>query len=283
MIGFINVDKPIGLTSAQVVAKVKKQLALDKTTKVGHTGTLDPLASGVLPIAIGKATKLFDFMLSKTKEYVAEFTFGYETDTLDSSGRVIKEIKKYPTKADIKQVLPRFVGKISQIPPQYSAKSVNGKRAYSLARSGKMVEMKPCIVAIQEFELIEQKAENVFTFKIVCGSGTYIRSLCRDLAYALGTRATMTALKRVRVGVFSIENASNLDDISQENLLPCEIVLEKLAKKEISSQVAQDLRQGKIVKLSLESEELFKTYCNGELLGLGKMEDKQFKMKIWLS
>ncbi len=283
MIGFINVDKPVGMSSAQVVANVKKKLGLEKSTKVGHTGTLDPLASGVLPIAIGKATRLFDFMLSKTKEYVAEFTFGYETDTLDSAGKIVSKSDNVPSVDSIKNALGMFVGEISQIPPQYSAKSVNGKRAYAMARAGQEVTLKPSVVNIQNFELLEQKSSNTFTFKIVCGSGTYIRSLCRDLANAVHSKATMTALKRVQVGAFDIKTACKLDDITTLSILPCEIVLAKLEQKEIDKGTLSALRQGKRVASSWTKDDMFRIYCEKELVGLGKVEDGQLRMKIWLS
>ena len=281
MIGFVNVNKPKGITSAHVVAKVKRALGLAKNVKVGHTGTLDPEASGVLPIAVGKATKLFEFMLSKTKEYEANFTFGYETDTLDSAGKKIYSSDKIPQKSEIETKLNLFLGSISQMPPVYSAKSVGGVRAYTLARQGKSVDLQPSVVQIDEFRLIEQIDERTFRFKIVCGSGTYIRSLCRDLAYKLDTYATMTDLVRTRVGVFDLSNAVGLDSISNSCILPCEVVLEKLDTIEIDSTTLERLRCGQKVMAKTTSAALVKVHSLGRLVGLATCNG-ELKMKIWL-
>jgi len=282
MIGFLNVDKPTGMTSAQVVARVKKLLCLGKDTKVGHTGTLDPLASGVLPIAIGKATRLFEYMLAKTKEYEAEFRFGHETDTLDSAGKTIKTTDNIPSKQEIENALHNFIGKILQMPPAYSAKSVNGKRAYSLARKGQNVELNKCEVEVFTFDLIEEINSNTFKFKIVCGSGTYIRALCRDLAYSLGSLATMTKLVRTRVGVFNLDSACKLEMITKFSLLPCDIVLKKLESYTIDSNTLSRLRNGQKVNSKLMSNELLKIIYQDELVGLGYAENSNLKMKIWL-
>ena len=282
MIGFINVNKPLGLTSAQVVARVKRILHLDKTTKVGHTGTLDPQACGVLPVAIGKATRLFDFMLSKTKEYEAEFTFGYETDTLDSAGKVINSSEKIPTLDDVNCMLSSFIGKIDQLPPMYSAKSVNGKRAYDMARSGKQVNLTPCKVEINEFHVLSHKGSSVL-FKIVCGSGTYIRALCRDLAHSLGAFATMTKLTRTRAGVFCIDSAVSLDSLTPASILPCEIVLGKLDSLNVDKTIVSKLKCGQMVDFSTQKQSPFKVYCNDELIGLGESVNNNLKIKIWLS
>ena len=282
MIGFINVNKPKGLTSAQVVNRVKKLLNLDRATKVGHTGTLDPLALGVLPIAIGKATKLFDFMLSKTKEYEAEFTFGYETDSLDSAGKVVAKCEKIPTKQEIEEKLTSFTGEISQIPPLFSAKSVNGVRAYTLARKGKLVNLKPSVVEVVKFELIGEVDSKTFRFKIECGSGTYIRSLCRDLAYSLRTYATMTSLIRTRVGVFDLNNSVLLDEVCPKNILPCEVVLTKLDDITIDAPTLNRLKNGQRVEYR-QIKSLFKVWCENSLQGLGYVEGNNLKMKIWLS
>lgn len=280
MIGFINLYKPEGMSSAQAVARVKRALSLEKSCKVGHAGTLDPMACGILPIAVGKATKLFDFMLTKTKTYLAEFTFGYETDTLDREGECVKKSEIIPTKAEILKVLPHFIGCIEQIPPKYSAKSVGGVRAYDLARSGREVELKSCRVEVLEFDLVEDCGGGKFKFKIVCGSGTYIRSLCRDIAYSLGSVATMTALERVEVGVFNIENSVKLDEVSSLMLLPCEIVLQKLPILNITDEQELRLFQGKRVEIDGEDGE-YRAYNCG-LMGLCCVENRVLKMKIWL-
>ena len=149
MNGFFNIHKPKGMTSSQAVGKIK--YLLGRKIKVGHMGTLDPIASGVLPIAVGRATRLFDFLLQKKKTYIATFQFGYITDTLDNTGAILDKTDKIPTLQELENVLPNFLGIQEQIPPQYSAKSVNGKRAYDMARQGEYVELKPCKIEIFDF------------------------------------------------------------------------------------------------------------------------------------
>ncbi len=279
MKGFINLNKPIGMSSAKAVAIVKQKLNL-KNEKVGHTGTLDPLASGVLPIAIGRATRLFDFMLTKHKTYITEFTFGYQTNTLDSEGEVEFRSDYIPSKQEIEKVTCKFIGKISQIPPQFSAKSVNGIRAYEKARKGEEIDLKPSIVEIIEFRVLGQ-SENSFKFLITCGSGTYIRSLCRDLARELNTFATMTSLERVQSGVFDIKTAVDLDNLSEDKILDCEIVLQTLERIDLDSVQEKTLLDGKKLILDKISGQ-YKAYC-GELIGILSIDKNGLvKMDTWL-
>lgn len=201
--GFFNVDKPSGITSSTVVNKCKWLTA----TPCGHMGTLDPLASGVLPVGIGNATRLFDYFLEKEKEYIAEFTFGVASDTLDSTGTITLG-GHIPSEAEIVHVLPSLIGEIDQIPPKFSAKNVNGRRGYELARAGVEFELPAKRVKIFGVELLGKgETENSFNFKIRCGGGTYIRSIARDMAFALETNAVMSALKRTKSGAFEIKNA----------------------------------------------------------------------------
>ncbi|MCQ2556296.1 MAG: tRNA pseudouridine(55) synthase TruB, partial [Clostridia bacterium] len=188
MKGILPINKPIGWTSFDVCNKLKHLL---KTPKIGHLGTLDPMASGVLLVTVGKATKLFDLFQEKHKTYLAKFKFGYLTDSLDATGNILKENGLIPTEEEILSVLPKFVGEINQIPPQFSAKSINGKRAYDLARDGKTVDLKPCKVTIYNIKLLNY-ANAELTLQIECGSGTYIRSIGRDIATELDTFGTMT-------------------------------------------------------------------------------------------
>lgn len=214
MQGILNVNKPSGITSAAVVGKIKKHF---KLKKVGHFGTLDPMASGVLVLAVGNATRLFNLMQQKVKRYTAVFTFGYETDTLDADGVVVHSSNKIPTKEEIMLACKLQVGKISQLPPIYSAKKVGGSRAYELARSGLVPELKPSKVEIYVFKMVREVTPTSFEFDISCSSGTYIRSLCRDLAHTLGARATMTKLVRTQSGEFNLNNSLTLDDILLKN------------------------------------------------------------------
>ena len=201
--GFFNVDKPSGITSSTVVNKCKWLTA----TPCGHMGTLDPLASGVLPVGVGNATRLFDYFLEKEKEYIAEFTFGVSSDTLDSTGECTL-VGRIPSEAEIVGVLPSLIGEIDQIPPKYSAKNVNGRRGYELARAGVDFELPAKRVKIFGVELLGKgERENSYRFKINCGGGTYIRSIARDMAFALETNAVMSALKRTKSGAFEMKNA----------------------------------------------------------------------------
>lgn len=225
-IGFINVDKPSGTGSTNVVGLVKRLTGYP----CGHMGTLDPLASGVLPVGIGNATRLFDYFLAKRKVYLAEFTFGVDSDTLDSTG-ALSPCGFVPEEEEIAAVLPRFIGEILQVPPRYSAKNVGGRRGYELARRGVEFELPPKQVRVDEIKLLG-KAEGktgAFSFEISCGGGTYIRSLARDIAAALGTKAVMSALRRTQSGYFTIEDSVPLSELTEENVgervIPTERVL----------------------------------------------------------
>lgn len=213
--GILPINKPEGWTSFDVVNKIKHMLP--KKTKVGHLGTLDPMATGVLLVTIGKATKLFDIMQQKTKRYLATFKFGIETDSLDATGETVKTNDKVVTLAQIEAVLPKFTGEIEQVPPKYSAKSIGGKRAYDLARENVDFELKPNKIIVASYKTINF-CNNVWEVEILCGSGTYIRALGRDIAYAVGSVATMTSLKRINIDKFGIDNCKNIEQINSENI-----------------------------------------------------------------
>ena len=186
-------------------------------------GTLDPYGTGVLLVGVNKGTKLFDEYLKKTKTYVAVFHFGYETDTLDSEGQIIKENDVKVNSDSINEALKSFIGKQNQMPPQYSAKKVNGQKACDIARNGGSVELKSKEIEIYDIKLIREFADNNFQFEIICSAGTYIRSICRDLAYKLSTYGTMISIIRTKCGVFCIENSCTLEDISCGNVKYLEV------------------------------------------------------------
>ena len=225
MTGFICVDKAEGVSSAAEVNAIKK---LTKTP-CGHMGTLDPMASGVLPVAIGNAARLFDYFLEKRKTYETIFRFGVDSDTLDTTGQMRENAGYVPTYEQISKVLHEFIGEINQIPPRYSAKNVNGKRGYELARKGVEFELPPKKVTIYSFDILKQTDTDSFSFKIECGGGTYIRSLARDLGKALKTCAVMSALKRTQSGIFSLERAVKTQNLTADNIknfiIPTEDVL----------------------------------------------------------
>lgn len=212
--GIINVYKEKGYTSFDVVAKLRGIIG---QRKIGHTGTLDPEAEGVLPVCLGNGTKLVDLLTDKHKEYIAELLLGVETDTLDMTGTVLKEMPVNVTEEEVRVVMQSFVGEYDQIPPMYSALKVNGKKLYELAREGKEIDRKARRVAIQELEILEL-ALPVVKFRVACSKGTYIRSLCADIGVKCGTVGTMKSLIRSKVDTFLLEDAHTLDEIASAKM-----------------------------------------------------------------
>ena len=251
--GWIVLDKPVGLGSTQAVSKVKRALreAGEPKHKVGHGGTLDPLASGVLPIAIGEATKLCGRMLDASKSYEFTVRFGEETDTIDMEGQVVATSDVRPSRDQIETVIPAFTGEIDQIPPAYSALKVEGKAAYARARAGENVELKSRKVTIFELLLHESTADSA-TFQVRVSKGTYIRSLARDIARALNTVGHVTMLRRTRAGPFGLEKAISLDFLAEAAkarrligaVLPLEAALDDIPALPITPDQAQLLRFG---------------------------------------
>ena len=251
--GWIVLDKPIGLGSTTAVSAVKRILrqAGEPKTKVGHGGTLDPLASGVLPIALGEATKLAGRMLDATKAYDFTIRFGEETDTLDAEGKVIATRDIRPTHKQIEALLPRFTGEIEQVPPAFSALKIEGKAAYARARAGEEVDLKPRRVTIHALEMIEASADSA-TLSATVSKGTYIRSLARDIAHALNTVGHVTMLRRTRAGPFSLNQAISLDFLEEaakarrltRTVLPLDAALDDIPALPVTPDQAQLLRHG---------------------------------------
>lgn len=282
MNGFINVYKEENVTSAKVVSIIKNKTH----EKVGHLGTLDPLASGVLPVAVGKATRLFDYFLNKDKIYLAKAKFGIETDTLDLDGKVIRQEDKVPSKAQILKILNKFIGKQYQIPPIYSAKNVNGVRAYELARQGKQVLLEPKEIEIYNLELINFD-NNEVEFKIHCSAGTYVRSLLRDIAYSLKTVATTTKIFRIKSGVFEIGNAykiSELEDNILDKIIPIKEVLKDLKQFKLNANLEHKLLCGQKVRLEeIESAtNLVLIATNNEIYGIADIINHLVIVKTFL-
>jgi len=214
--GWIILDKPVGIGSTQCVSAVKRALreAGEPKTKVGHGGTLDPLASGVLPIALGEATKLAGRMLDATKQYEFTIRFGEETDTLDGEGELVAASTHRPARVDVEAILARFTGPIEQVPPAYSALKIAGKPAYARARAGEQLDMKPRAVTIHDLRLLSTKPDEA-TLAGTVSKGTYIRSLARDIARALETVGHVTMLRRTRAGPFDLAKAISLDKLAE--------------------------------------------------------------------
>jgi len=262
MHGWIILDKPHGLGSTQAVSAVKRALRQSGAgkCKVGHGGTLDPLATGVLPIAIGEATKLAGRMLDSDKIYDFTIAFGAQTDTLDLEGKVVAQSDHLPTSAEVEAILPRFTGPIEQAPPAYSAILIDGQRAYDLARKGEEVEMKTRSVTIHSLLVSERPNEQAdalaaITLRAHVSKGTYIRSLARDIAIALGTVGHVTMLRRVKAGPFTLESAISLDKLDEaargpgivQLMLPLTAGLDDIPALAVSPDDALALRQGKVL------------------------------------
>lgn len=253
--GWVVVDKPAGLTSAAVVARVRRLLG---GVKAGHAGTLDPLATGVLPLALGEATKTVAFAQDHDKQYRFTVAWGEERSSDDSEGAVLAESPHRPTRAEITGALAEFVGVIAQAPPAFSAIKVAGKRAYALARAGQAQELTPRPVRIDRFELTDRDlGPDRAEFLVQCGKGAYVRSLARDLGRRLGARGYVAELRRIQVGPFTENRAFSLDMLAQlwqekpasQWLLPVEIVLADIPALLVTGPQADRLRQGQTIRV----------------------------------
>lgn len=267
MTGFVNVYKPEGMGSTKVVGRVKYLLK----TPCGHMGTLDPLACGVLPVGIGNAARLFDYFLQKEKRYSARFVFGATTDTLDREGEIVRG-GRVPSADEIASALPAFIGEIMQTPPRYSAVSVNGRRGYDLARSGQDFELSAKKVRIASFTLREQTAPDEFAFDIVCGGGTYIRSLARDLAETLGTKGYMSYLCRTASGVFTCETSVPFDSLTAENIRDYIIPTDSVLPFPVLENADERIFHGVGVRTAC-ADGLYKLYRGDEFYGIARVAD----------
>ena len=259
--GIINVYKEVGFTSRDAVSKLTGIL---RQRKIGHTGTLDPAAEGVLPMCIGKATKLCELLTDHRKQYIAEIKFGIATDTEDVTGEVIEETgfsnewyKEHLSEAVLSKVISGFIGRQLQTPPMYSAKRVGGKRLYELAREGKVIERKPCEITIYSIQIKNIDASRrEATIVVDCSKGTYIRTLCKDIGDELGCKAAMKSLIRTKTGDFLLENSYKLDEIEKlvkenrvsEIIIPIEDVFKNLQRVDVSGYAGILLENGGIIK-----------------------------------
>lgn len=292
MTGIICVNKEKDITSFGVCAKMRGIL---KEKKVGHTGTLDPMATGVLPIMIGGATRFLDYLPESDKGYRAVFVLGKTTDTLDITGTVTAENDVNASKADVESVLAQFKGRIMQTPPMYSAVSVNGKRLYDLARQGIEVEREKREVEIKNLELADcNEAENEYTIDVLCTKGTYIRTLIDDIGRVLGCGAVMTSLVRTYAMGFTLDDCKTLAQLQllkdsgegfDSVLLPLEKALGAYDKVVVSPAQSNRFKNGGAldlvrVKKQLNADEIYRVYSSdGDFLGLGKADDSQLKVE----
>lgn len=269
--GIIITNKPVGMSSFQMCSKIKKELG---EKKVGHIGTLDPLASGVLPVLVGKATKFSEFLVEHDKEYIAEIGLGKKTETGDSEGNIIEEKEVNDIdRQRIEEVLKTFLGDSMQIPPMYSALKLNGKKLYELAREGKTVERKARPIHIDTIELLSyDEAQKLIKFKVHCSRGTYIRVLAEDIAEKLGTCGYMASLIRTQVGNYRLEDEGKFIDI--EDILDVQRI-------NIDEDTLNKVLNGVRVKWETENK-LVKIYVNNEFKGIGRIENNILKRKIML-
>ena len=285
MNGVIIVNKSKGYTSHDIVAKVKKITG----EKVGHTGTLDPLATGVLPLLIGKGTLCSKYLMNHDKTYKVVLKLGIKKSTGDEEGEIIQEEtvdEELLDESNVKTVLGSFLGEQEQIPPIYSAIKVNGKKLYEYARKGQQVEIEPRKITIYDIKLLKiDKASFEIQFEVSCSKGTYIRSLCEDIAERIGTVGYMKGLQRTRVGTFTIEQSVLVEDLNKENVEKHIITIEKLFENleniELNERKLQLFLNG--VKLSVDLKDgIYKIYSNEQFIGIGVVKDKLLKRDIVL-
>lgn len=292
--GFLNVLKPPGMSSAQVVGYARRLLG---GVKAGHAGTLDPEAAGVLPLMIGKATRLFDDLQDKDKEYVAEVAFGVATDTQDAQGVPVARGDRWPDEAAIAAVLPRFTGEILQTPPMYSALKQDGRRLYDLARRGREAAVPARKVTVYALRLTGLTPGHGALLSVCCSRGFYVRTLCRDLGEALGCPAHMRFLLRTRSGPFALDTALTLEALAEKAaqgtlagcLLPPEAGIVHMPMAEVPLDLAKAVRNGghvpwaRFAAQGVDAERPFGLRLEGALLGVARRQGEEVKVRTWLA
>lgn len=290
MNGFLCVLKPPGMTSSDVVVRVRRKLG--KGAKVGHAGTLDPEASGVLPLMVGRAARLFDYLVEKEKTYVAQLKTGYATDTQDAHGAIVAGEGARATRAQLEAVLPQFIGDIAQIPPMYSALKRDGQKLCDLARQGINVKVEPRPTQVYAIDVLHENADGSFILQIRCGRGTYIRTLCNDIGEALGTKAHMGVLLRTQTGIFTLDEAHTIEEIDAAEdfsslLMAMDKPLEHLPRLDVQPKAERFVRNGnKLTRRELmgeiQPEKPTRLYLNGQFCGIGRFEGENLKFDAML-
>ena len=294
MNGFLIVNKPTGRTSSDVVVFVRRRLP--RGTAVGHGGTLDPEASGVLPVCVGSATRLFDYIIDKQKTYVARIRLGVETDTQDATGQIVAERPVEVGAEALRDVLGRFVGEIEQVPPMYSALKREGKRLYKLARKGETVALEPRRCRVDGIEYLGGEGDDTYLLRIDCGKGVYIRTLCHDIGRALGCGAHMLSLERTAAGIFRIEDALTLDaidalaaeDALDRALIPLDAPLEHLPAVRVGEACRHAVVNGNPLKPQwldgpAPQADAVRVYLNDSFAGIGQPQpDGSVKFRAML-
>ena len=271
MNGFINLLKTPGITSSTAVSIIKKTYHLKK---VGHAGTLDPGAAGVLPIMINRATRLFDYLQDETKEYISEFVFGTDTDTLDMQGIILAHNDVSVSEQQLKDTIPKFLGTISQRPPKVSAVNIDGKKAYKLQRENAEFEIPEKQVTIHSIEFMRQTGANSFLLKISCSKGTYIRSLCRDIAQEFGSYGYVNYLLRTKSSGFHLENAMSVEQLREtpleRALTSIDAPIGHIPRTEIKKSYLLKAKNGLAVPCEEITDGVMRVYCDNDFIGLGK-------------
>ena len=293
MDGFLVLNKPLGKTSSDCVVFVRKRLP--RGTAIGHGGTLDPMASGVLPVCVGAATRLFDYIIDKQKTYVAELQLGVVTDTQDATGAVVETRSVNVTEADVRAALPRFIGEIWQTPPMYSAIKRGGKRLYELARRGESVEIAPRACRVDDVRLTASLGNGRYRLEVDCGKGVYIRTLCHDIGAYLGCGGHMATLERTRAGVFTLENALTLEEVDalgaeglEARLLPMDAAIAHLSAVRVEARHRAAVRNGMPLRpewldAPAPQAEALRVYVGGEFAGIGApREDGSVRFRAML-
>ena len=281
MNGIILIDKPQDWTSHDVVAKLRGIL---HERRIGHSGTLDPLATGLLVVFVGRATRAVEFAEADSKEYIAGLRLGLSTDTQDISGNIIAECSDLPDEGAVRRAVNSFIGDIEQIPPMYSAIKIGGKKLYELARKGQSVERAPRKITVSSIEIIGREGGD-YLLKIACSKGTYVRTLCNDIGASLGCGACMSSLRRVRAGAFSIEDAHSIDEVENaanegqlvDIMLPVDTLFSALPELKVPESTANRLKTGNIIKISAADGD-YRVYSDSaEFLLVGKVENGKLK------
>ena len=279
MDGVIIINKPKGITSNDVVQKVRKALG---TKQVGHCGTLDPLATGVLPILVGQGTKISKYLVEHNKTYIASLKLGEKTDTADSEGNVIQsKIVPEIDQKIIAKVLDSFIGRQMQIPPMYSAIKVNGKKLYEYARSGETVKVEPRQIEIEKIELLEYDKKNeTIKYEVKCSKGTYIRTLCEDISEKLGTVGYMKDLLRTKVNDFTIEQSISIDDLQENlNIISIEELFKNKNAINLDNKKLELFLNGVMLTLKKEND-VYRIYNQNRFIGLGIIKNELLKRDV---
>lgn len=291
--GFLNVLKPTGMTSSDVVVMIRRMLP--RGTAVGHGGTLDPDAAGVLPVCVGRATRLFDYIIDKQKTYIAELTLGVETDTQDQTGRVVRRLPVTVGRAEIEAALPTLVGDIQQIPPMFSAIKRDGKRMYDLARKGQAVALEPRTVHVDGLEYLSDDGDNRHRIAVYCRKGVYVRTLMHDLGRMLGCGGHMSFLMRSRAGVFDQAEAHTVEELRAAHeqgglaqlLTPMDAPIRHLHRVDIPAALDKPTRNGAALPVSrleqpVPTGEPLRMYLEDSFAGIGLSDGTQVRFQAML-